>query len=95
MTGAPLTPAANLWREATRGISTSEMNLHCQSVYLGNGSFTAAGLIGFGGTHGGSSVDLVPAAEDEAGFSVVHPEKNEKKRKKKRDMNGRLSGNLV
>lgn len=24
-------------------------------------------------THGGGAVDLVPAAEDEAGFSVIHP----------------------
>lgn len=41
----------------------------------------AAGLIDFTavcGTHGGGSVDLVPAAEDETGFGVVHPVKNEK-----------------
>lgn len=55
------------------------MNLHRQSVYLEGGSFTAAGLIDFyGGTHGSGSVDLVPAAEDEAGFGVVHPAKSEK-----------------
>lgn len=55
------------------------MNLHCQGVYLEEGSFTAAGLIDFTevcGTYGGGSVDLVPAAEDEAGLSVVHPVKN-------------------
>lgn len=25
-------------------------------------------------THGSGSVDLVPAAEDEAGLSIIHPE---------------------
>lgn len=57
------------------------MDLHCQSVYWEAGSFMAAGLIGstaVGGTHGGGSVNLVPAAEDEAGLSVVHPVKNER-----------------
>lgn len=45
-----------------------------------------AGLIDFhSGTHGGSPVDLVPAAEDEAGFSVVHPERNKKEKKKRHE----------
>lgn len=29
-------------------------------------------------THGSSSIDLVPAAEDEAGLSIIHPEDREK-----------------
>lgn len=43
-----------------------------------------------GGTHGGGSVDLVPAAEDEAGFGVVHPVKNEN-----RDMKGVTSSEVA
>lgn len=43
-----------------------------------------------GGTHGGSSVDLIPAAEDEAGFSVVHPEKKEKKKRHERQVERNL-----
>lgn len=29
-------------------------------------------------THGSSPIDLVPAAEDEAGLSIIHPEDRKK-----------------
>lgn len=91
MTGAPLTPAANLWREAKRGISTSEINLHCQSVYLGNGSFTAAGLIGFNG-----GLVALTAAVRSTSFLLLRMKQASassilrRMKKKKRDMNGRF-----
>lgn len=40
-------------------------------------------------THGSSSIDLVPAAEDEAGLSIIHPE--DRQRLKTDIMMGRIS----
>lgn len=41
------------------------------------------GLISVDMTHSGSSVDLVPAAEDEAGLGVIHPEDRQTDEQKK------------
>lgn len=30
-------------------------------------------------THGSGSIDLIPAAEDEAGLSIIHPEEQQSK----------------
>lgn len=35
-------------------------------------------------THSGSSVDLIPAAEDEAGLGVIHPGDQQKDKKEER-----------
>lgn len=32
-------------------------------------------------THGSGSIDLIPAAEDEAGFSIIHPEERQRANK--------------
>lgn len=37
-------------------------------------------------THSSSSVNLIPAAEDEAGLSVIHPEGQQTDEHKKTDM---------
>lgn len=45
-----------------------------------SGAFTVARLIPADVTHSGSAVDLVPAAEDEAGLGVVHPAERQGRR---------------
>lgn len=41
-------------------------------------------MISFDMTHSGSSVDLIPTAEDEAGLGIIHPGVQKKDKKEER-----------